>query len=426
MSLFTALSSATSGIEASSTDLSVIGNNIANASTIGFKQGRADFETALSQSIVGGTGQLGLGADVTSVQTILSEGALTNTGNTTDLALQGNGFFMLSGNYAGQTGTFYSRDGQFSVDKNGYLVNQQGLQVQGFPANASGVLSGVPGNLLVGAAQAQPVATANVTLKANLQAGATVPPAWSPANPTGTSNFSSSVTVYDSLGAAHATQIFFRNTGTGWEWHAMADGGGLTGGTAGTLTQIANGTLAFDAQGRLTTVTQASAFNPLGATNPQALNFNFGDPTGSGGTGLLGITQFASTSATTFVGQDGYAAGQLSTIQVGQNGVISGVFSNGATRVLGQVAVAGFQAADQLSSIGGNLYSATPSAGQAVVGAPGAGGLGSVSSGALEQSNVDLSTQLVNMIAAQRAFEANSKTVTTADQLLSELIQMKR
>jgi len=425
MSLFTAMSAATSGIEASSTDLSVIGNNIANASTVGFKQGRADFETALSQTIIGGTGQIGLGADVSTVQNLMTEGALTNTGNTTDLALQGNGFFVVSGTYAGQQGTFYTRDGQFTVDKNGYLVNQQGLQVQGFQASAAGVLSGVPSSLLVGNVQAQPVATQNVTLKANLQAGSTVPPAWDPANPTTTSNFSSSVTVYDSLGAAHATQIFFRNTGSGWEWHAMTDGGGLTGGTAGSLTEIAGGTLTFNSNGALTAYTQASNFNPVNATNPQALSFDFGNPIGASGS-TTGITQFAAASATTFVGQDGYSAGQLSSVQVGQNGQISGVFSNGETRVLGQVAVAAFQANDQLTSIGGNLYNATPSAGQAVVGAPGTGGLASVTSGALEQSNVDLSTQLVDMIAAQRAFEANSKTITTADTLLSELIQMKR
>ncbi|HTP52419.1 MAG TPA: flagellar hook protein FlgE [Anaeromyxobacteraceae bacterium] len=425
MSLFTAMSSATSGIEASSTDLSVISNNIANASTVGFKQGRADFETALSQSIIGGTGQVGMGTNVATVQTLMSEGALTSTGQTTDLALQGGGFFIVSGSTDGQQGTFYTRDGSFTVDQNGYLVTQQGLMVQGFQANAAGALSSVPSNLQVNNIQAQPVATANVTVKANLDASATVPPAWDPTNPTGTSNFSSSITVYDSLGAAHAVQIFYRDTGAGWEWHAMTDGGGLTGGTAGTLTQIANGTLTFNANGALTAYTQASAFNPLGATNPQALNFDFGNPIGANGS-TTGITQFAAASATTFVGQDGYSAGQLSSIQVGDNGTISGVFSNGQTRVLGQVAVAGFQADDQLQSMGGNLYAATPSAGQPVVGAPGSGGLGSVTAGSLEQSNVDLSAELVDMIAAQRAFEANSKTITTADTLLSELIQMKR
>jgi len=424
MSLMSAMSTATSGIAADNTELAVISNNIANASTVGYKDQRTDFETTLSQSMVGSPGQVGLGASA-SVQTLLSEGSLTNTGNATDLALQGSGYFMVSGNYEGQAGTFYTRDGEFSVNSTGYLVNQAGLDVQGFSANAAGVLSGVTGNLLVGNAQAQPVATTTVKMQGNLQSSA-ADMVFNAASPTTTSDFSTNVTVYDSLGAAHAVQIFFTNTATGWQWNAMTDGAGLTGGTAGTLTQVANGTLNFNAQGALTAETQASAFNPIGATNPQPLTFNFGTPTGGGGTGLDGITQFASASATTTISQDGYAAGSLSNIQVGQNGTISGVFSNGQTRVLGQVAVAGFPAADQLASVGGNLYAATQSAGQPVVGAPGAGGLGSVASGALEQSNVDLSTELVNMIEGQHAFEANSKTITTADTLLSELIQMKR
>jgi len=427
MSLLTAMSSATTGLESSSTELSVIGDNIANANTVGFKAGRAAFEDALYQSVIGGSGQIGLGSRLEAVQKILSQGALTNTGLNTDLALQGMGYFVVRGSHAGQTGSFYTRAGQFSVDKDGYMVNLEGLRVQGYGADPTGALSGVPSDLLVGNAQAVPVVTTTVTLKANLSADATSPAAWDPANPTGTSNFSTSATVYDSLGSPHASQIFFRLSAAGsWEWHAMADGAGLTGGTAGQLTQIASGTLAFDSQGRLTTVTQASTFNPRGATNPQPLTFDLGDPTGAGGTGLAGLTQFASPSAATFVGQDGFPAGQLSGVRVEQDGKISGVFSNGQTRVLGQVAVAGFPAPDQLSRVGGNLYTATPGAGQPVLGAPGDGGRASVVSGALEQSNVDIAEQFVRMIAAQRSFEANSKTITTADQLLSELIAMKR
>jgi flagellar hook protein FlgE len=306
-------------------------------------------------------------------------------------------------------------------------VNLEGLRLQGYTADPAGNLASVPDDLLVGTAQAVPVPTGTVSVRANLAADAVPPAAWDPANPTQTSNFSTSVTVYDSLGSPHAVQIFFRSSAPGsWEWHAMTDGGGLTGGTAGQLAEIAGGTLAFDSQGRLTTVTQASNFNPIGAVNPQALTFDLGDPTGAGGTGLAGVTQFASPSAATFIGQDGFAPGQLSGIRVEQDGKISGIFSNGQTRVLGQVAVAGFPAPDQLVRVGGNLYAATPSAGQPVVGAPGDGGRASVISGALEQSNVDIAEQFVRMIAAQRSFEANSKVITTVDQLLSELIAMKR
>lgn len=427
MSLLSALSSGTTGLDSASLELSVVGDNIANANTVGFKAGRAAFEDALSQTIIGASGGIGLGARLESVQKILTQGALSSTGLATDLALQGNGFFAVRGSHGGQDATFFTRAGQFTVDRDGYLVTLEGLKVQGFPADPAGVVSGVSGDLLVGNASALPRATGSITVKANLQADAAIPGAWDPLNPGTTSSFSTGVAVYDSLGTVHSTQVFFRKSGTGaWEWHAMADGGGLTGGTSGQLTEIASGTLAFDSQGRLQTVTQASSFNPLGALNPQPLTFDFGDPVTAGGTGLTGVTQFAAASATTFIGQDGYASGQLASIRIDSEGVVSGVFSNGQQRALGQVGIAAFSAPDQLERKGGNLYQQTPGSGQPALGAAGTGGRASIASGALEQSNVDLAEQFVRLIAAQRAFQANSKTVTTADQLLSELIAMKR
>jgi flagellar hook protein FlgE len=208
----------------------------------------------------------------------------------------------------------------------------------------------------------------------------------------------------------------------------MVDGGELTGGASGTPGEIAAGTLSFDTSGRLTDAAQTSDFNPLGAQQGQPLTFDFGDPMNGTppGTGLKGITQFASPSASTFVGQDGYASGQLTSIQIDRKGVVQGVFTNGQTRALGQVGVARVAAADQLERIGGNMYALTRGSGEAVMGAAGDGGRGLVSAGMLEQSNVDIAEQFVRMIAAQRAFEANSKTITTSDQLLSELIQLKR
>jgi flagellar hook protein FlgE len=422
------MSSAVSGIQSSSAELSVISDNIANANTVGFKAERAAFEDALYMSVLGGGGQIGLGSRLEAVQKILTQGALTSTGLNTDMALQGRGFFVVHGEYAGEVGEFYTRAGQTSFDKDGYLVNLQGLRLQGFPADPTGAISTIPGDLLVGNAQALPISTTNVTMKGNLSADAVVPTLpWDPLNPSTTSNFSTSVTAYDSLGSPHPVQLFFRMTATGaWDWHAMTDGKGLTGGVAGQLTEIAGGTLTFNTSGALTGVTQASTFNPLGAVNPQPLTFNFGDPTAAGGTGMAGMTQFAAESAATFIGQDGYPAGDLSAIQIEQDGRISGVFSNGQHRTLGQIAVADFSAADQLLRIGGNLYSATSQAGQPVIGAPGEGGRASVIAGALEQSNVDIAEQFVRMIAAQRSFEANSKSITTADQLLSELIAIKR
>jgi len=427
MSLLTALSSGTSGLESASLELSVVGDNIANANTVGFKVGRAAFEDALKQTVIGGTGQIGLGSRLEAVQNILSQGALNTTGVATDLGLQGGGYFMVHGAHDGVEGTFYTRAGQFTIDKDGFLVNLEGLRVQGFPADPTGALSGIPGDLMVGNASTRPNATANITVKANLDSTAQVLAApWDPANPSATSNFSTSMSVYDSLGASHAVQVFFRKTATGaWDFHAMTDGSGLNGGTAGQLTEIATGSLTFDANGALTSVTQSSSFDPAGATSPQPLTFNLGDPTPPG-TGLAGVTQFATASASTFIGQDGFGSGQLASIRIDTQGIVTGVFTNGQSRALGEVAVATFSAPDQLTRVGGNLFGQTPEAGQPVVGAPGTGGRGSIVSGALEQSNVDLADQFVRLIAAQRAYEANSKTITTADQLLSELIQMKR
>jgi len=430
MSLLTSMASGTTGLASASAELSVVGDNIANANTVGFKAGRAAFEDALAQSVVGGIGQVGLGSRLQAVQKLLTQGALTNTGVSTDLALQGGGFFQVRGTTGdGRTGAYLTRAGQFTVDRDGYMVNLDGLRVQGYPADPAGILSPTSGDLLVGTASSQPAATTAVTVRANLQADAAVPAAWSLADPSGTSNFTSAVTVYDSLGTAHQIQLYFRHSGAGtWEWHALTDGAGVTGGTAGTPVEVAAGTLAFDTSGRLTASAQTvNAFAPLGAA-AQPLSFDLGTPflAGGPGTGLDGITQFAGTSVATFVGQDGWASGQLTSIQIDKTGVVNGVFTNGQTRPLGQVGIALVPSSDQLERIGGNLYAETFPSGQPVLGVAGSGGRAFISAGALEQSNVDIAEQFVRMIAAQRAFEANSKTITTADQLLSELIAMKR
>ena len=428
MSLLTSLYTGSTGMQASSLDLSVIGDNIANANTVGFKGGRAAFEDALSQSLIGGAGQVGLGVGVASVRSILTQGSLTNTGVPTDLALQGNGMFVVKGSAQGQAGTYYTRDGQFATDKDGYLVNQNGLRVQGYTASTAGVVGGGLGDLRIGSASAPPRVTTAITVRGNLQADAALKGAWDPANADATSNFSTSSQVFDSLGVSHQVNTYFRRTGAGaWEYHSMTDGAGVAGGTAGTPSEVAAGTLTYDTAGKLTAQTQTGSFQPAGATTPQALALNFGDPTGvAGGTGLAGLTQFAGTSASSFIGQDGAAAGDLNSVHVDTDGKITGSFSNGESRVIGAVAVATFAAPDELGRMGGNLYARAPGAGEPSVGIAGTGGRGSISSGALEQSNVDLGTEFVKMISAQRQFQANSKTIMTADSLLAELIQIKR
>ncbi len=208
----------------------------------------------------------------------------------------------------------------------------------------------------------------------------------------------------------------------------MTDGSGITGGTAGVPSQVAQGTMNFDATGKLTADTQTSTFNPLNATNPQALNFNFGTPTGTGGSGVDGLTSDADPTGAggdiTFTSQDGYATGTLASISVNASGIVTGAFSNGQTRTLAQVAVASFAAPDQLNDDGGNLYSATAPSGQPTIGAASSGGRASIAAGTLEQSNVDLSGQLVEMISAQRNFQANSRSVSAADSVLQDLMSI--
>jgi flagellar hook protein FlgE len=432
MSLMTALYTGASGLEGNSLELSVVGDNIANANTIGFKGSRAAFADAMAQSLIGnspnGAGQRGLGQKLQMVQRILTQGALTNTGLNTDLAIEGSGFFQLHGSHNGAVGTYYSRAGQFTIDEDGFLVNLENLRVQGYSADPTGAINAAGvGDLQIGNASTAALPTSGITLRANLQSDAIVPAAWNVAQAATTSNFSTSVNVYDSLGDAHQIDVYFRKSAAGaWEWHAVTDGGGLTGGTAGTATEVASGTLTFDTQGRLTaTTTGASTFNPAGAVNPQPLAFNFGTPA-PGGTGLDGVTQFAAPSAASFINQNGYGSGDLSRVTIDPQGRVVGAFTNGQTRVLGQVTLANFEAPDQLQRLGGNLFAEMPSSGPAVVGAPSTADRGAVIAGALEQSNVDMAGEFIRMIAAQRGFQANAKTLNTADQLLAELMTIKR
>ena len=433
MSLMTALYSGASGLEASSTELSIVGDNIANANTIGFKGSRAAFADAMAQNLIGSGGgsggQRGLGVKLQMVQKILTQGSLVNTGVTTDLGIEGNGYFAVKGEKNGQEGLFYTRAGQFTVDKAGYLVNLSGMRVQGYTANDTGVINAASVNdLLVGEASAAPKATTGIAIKANLQSDAVAPTAaWDPAAASEGSNFVSSTTIYDSLGKSHQVDVYFRKTAEGsWDWHALTDGGNLAGGTPGTPSEIASGALSFDVQGRLTTETQTSNFTPAGAVSPQELAFDFGDPLTTGGTGLGGVTQFAAPSATSFMNQDGYDSGLLVRVNIDNSGTVVGVFTNGLTRPLGQVALATFEAPDQLQRVGENLLGETRTSGVATIGTPGSADRGALVAGTLEQSNVDMAAEFIRMIAAQRGFQANSKTLTTADQLLAELMTIKR
>jgi flagellar hook protein FlgE len=451
MSLVGALQVGASGLNASSQELSVVGDNIANSSTVGFKAARTVFADAMAQQLIGAGGQTGLGVTTLTVQKLFSQGGFTTTGLATDVAIQGNGLFVLKGNHGGEEGTFYSRNGQLIIDKDGYLTNLEGLRVQGLQADASGtVTSGLLGALQIGNASAPAKATDSVTIRGNLDQTAEFK-TWDPTNPKTSSNFTTSMTVYDSLGKAIQLDIYCcKNDPTDsaqtqpgdsgdWTYHVMTDGANLafekdgsTTATAGVATEVAVGTLRFDTSGRLisnATDAAGSGFYPKDSFGPQALTFNFGtgtDPAFGAGSGLDGLTQYAATSAVSFVTQAGSSSGSLSSISVGQDGTITGGFTNGQTRTLGQVILANFKAPDQLGRVGSTLYAEKPASGPPTLGTPATADRGSVVAGSLEQSNVDISSEFVRMIAAQRNFQANSKTLTTADQLLAELMNLKR
>lgn len=321
------------------------------------------------------------------------QGPLVPTGVATDLALDGPGFFVLQAGPGPLFGHAYTRLGQFAVDREGLLVALDGQRVVGWGADAAGALAATAGPLKVAAASVAPRATARATLVANLQAdaalladpvtGRLLP--FDPANPSATSGFSTSLTVYDALGEAHGVQLFFHKAGPGtWDWHAMSDGAGLQGGSRGELTPIGEGALVFDVQGRLAAETQAWRFHPAGGTEPQPMALGLGDPTSAGGSGLRGVTQFASPSASSFVAQDGHAAGQLASLEVQADGVILGVFTNGLYRALGQVAVATFAAPAFLAVLHGQRLAATDASGPAVLGPAGDGLRGPVRAGVLE------------------------------------------
>jgi flagellar hook protein FlgE len=432
MAILSTLSTGVSGLDTYGEGLSVVGNNIANMNTVGFKDGEASFADIISGSLSGGTSssQVGRGVFVDGVITNFGQGSFETTSSGLNLAVDGNGMFLVKDS-AGAVN--YTRDGTFQLDKNGMLVNPNGLFVQGYQANAAGVLNGQLGNLNLGATAFPPLATANMNLAANLDSSGAVTGPFALATASQTSNFSTGMTVYDSLGNSHQTNVYFTKTAANsWAWNAVVNSADSVNGITevqahGTLTFNSNG--ALTAQGATTYLSNglaATGFNfSGGATGNQAVVFNFGTPL-PGGTGLNGVTQFAGTSSVLNLTQDGYATGSLENVSAGKDGTISGLFTNGKNRTLGQVALANFNSPEGLTHLGNNLLGATADSGQPIIGTPQASGLGSILSSSLELSNVDLATQFTKMIEYQRGYDANSKVITTTDQMLQTLVNMKQ
>jgi flagellar hook protein FlgE len=515
--MLNALYSGISGLLSNSEALDVISNNIANVNTIAYKTQSASFEDVLYQTIssASGTAQVGRGSALQAISTDFSEGSFQTTTSSTDLAIGGKGFFIVTN---GVNQPFYTRDGQFSFDSSGNLVTANGYYVQGKTIDQStGTAYGVDGNITISSAPSKPKASTEIDLVVNLQAdsawagtfgtpsntnaivsvtatedcypatgtysvvssdngdgtytvtatigtdtytesavtvGDTVEDfggsgltinfgsnlaaidtsaggtaatftasGFNSASPTTTSNYSTSLTVYDSLGTAHTLTVYFRKdsydetseTST-WNWYVQTESGdSVASGGSGTLTFNANGVLTSGGSA------QAMTFNFAGAAAGQVINLGLGSDTGQGAS-----TQYSSTSSqTSYESQDGYPPGTLESVSVSSNGIISGTYSNGQIIQLYQVTLATFSNPDGLKNEGGNLYSATLDSGVAYTTTAGNGGTGELSSNSLEESNVDLATQFSAMIIAQTGYQAASKVITTTNELLQTLMNMK-
>ncbi len=398
-----------SGLNAAAKNLDVIGNNVANASTVGFKGAQAQFADVYASSIGGGT-QAGIGTRVAAIAQQFTQGNITTTNNSLDMAVSGNGFFRLSDNGS----IVYSRNGQFQMDKDGYIVTSQGNRLTGFLPNTAGVIvATAPADIQISTADLLPKATAAVTAGLNLDSrSAIIPaaPAFDPNNSATYSN-STSMTVYDSLGSSHVASLFFAKTATNtWNAYLTVDG---------VNPQAANAPLTamtFDTNGVLTAPAAAvtsTAFTPAGAT-AQTLSFDFASTSQFGG--LFGVNSLT---------QDGYTSGRLTGFSTGADGTIAGRYSNGQSKTLGQVVLSNFSNPQGLQPLGGNNWAETNTSGTPLTGSPGSSSLGVLQTSAVEDSNVDLTAELVNMITAQRVYQANAQSVKTQDQVLQTIVNLR-
>jgi flagellar hook protein FlgE len=403
-----------SGLTASSDALNIISNNLANLNTVGFKDQQANFQDLFYQ-MLGTTGagdpiQQGAGTEVGSVDSNFTNGDLQATGIPTDVAITGNGFFVTQGANGAEE---FTRAGNFSVNAQGDLVATNGQNVMGYAA-VNGVVNTGQGLTAIQLGQGQisaPLATTTMDQTTNLDASANVG-----------DTYSTPLTVYDSLGNSHVLTFNYTKTGTNtWSYQVTLPAAD-TGGT-GAPTVVTSGNLTFNSSGDLTSPTgTVPGIKVAGLADGAAtMNLTWNLTTASGAT----LTQVASQSSTSATDQNGYASGTLQSYTINSDGTISGAFSNGQVQTIGQIALANFANYQGLELNGGNSYSPTLASGQPVIGTAGSGGRGTMTGGAVELSNVDISTEFTNLIVVQRGFEANARMVTTFDSISSDTINLQ-
>lgn len=415
MSLNSAMYSGVSGIMTLGNAMNVTGDNIANVNTVGYKGSRTAFSDILSNSISNGstTMQMGRGTFLSGVTPSWAQGSFESTANATDMAIQGSGFFVVKDQ--AKNASYFTRAGQFSLNNQGQLVNGSDMVVQGYrvTSTVNGVVNtaGQISNINIGGVQSVPKATTQFRIGANLNASASAG-----------ATFSTSFDVYNNLGGrVTLTYAFTKSAVTPltWNYTVAASSGTISAGGAGTMT--------FNSAGQMVTPAASPTLSisgfPTGAA-PLSMTWALYNPAT---TALYGdITSYSAGSTTTSIIQDGYSTGTLKGLSVDGKGVISGLFSNGQTQALYQLAMADFPSPWGLSRQGGSLYAESMQSGQPLYGTAGAGGLGTILGSSLELSNVDLASEFVKMIQNQRGYQANSRIITTVDEMMTEAVNLKR
>ncbi len=451
MSLGGAMNSGVSGLQSFSTSMGVIGNNLANTNTAGFKASRSLFSDLIPDAVSGsgGVSQVGRGSNLAVVDDIFTQGSIESTASNLDLAIEGEGFFMVR-NPDSQANNF-TRAGAFRLDQEGYMINPEGYVLQGYERLPGGQFADLTSDIRINTRSSVPgEASTQVDLTTNLDANSRIIPdpdnpdeviEFSTDDPVGTSNFATTSEIYDSLGQTHLVTTYFRKTGQNeWAYHQTVQGADLEGDfDEGEIVEVGRGALEFDSSGILSqiesmdgdgnvieTMTDEARDWPTITTIPEGeLEWNNGSDVETSLDYRLNITQFSTESRVVTQQSDGFSSGYLTDVTVDEEGTITGTYSNGETRELSRLALGKFSNNNGLEKIGNNLYSATRASGPADIGTPGAG-FGRIFSNSLEQSTVDIAEEFTKMITTQRSFQANSKTITSTDEMLQEVINMKR
>lgn len=415
-----------SGLNVASRSLDAIGNNVANSGTAGYKAQNTQFADMFAASLSGGgSSQVGIGAMVSQVSQQFSQGNITSTSNPLDVAINGSGFFRVSDNGV----VNYTRNGQFQIDKNGYIINSAGDHLQGYQADYSvdpsgTIIQSTPADLVVDPSDISPKTTSAINVGLNLDSRNTPPAAahatFSISDPL-SYNSSTSLTTYDSLGNPHTLTMYFVKTSTAGQWDTYLS----MDGTAPANATPATAALNFSTSGALTTAMPASFSVDMDAVATALGKPNDASPTLTFTMDYSKSTQFGNGFGVTSLTQDGFSSGRLSGMSIGVDGVIQGQYSNGQSKKMGQIVLANFNNPNGLQPLGGNRWAETATSGSALIGAPGTGSNGVLQSSAVEEANVDLTSELVDMITQQRAYQANAQTIKTQDSVLQTLVNLR-